>query len=237
MSGRTGGETIVVRRVAGLALAAAAGAVLLTGCGLRDLRDDKGAGPAASPSVSETFAVKAPVPPGKPLDAQAKVQPVPSPDASDASAVARAWLATAYGYDTGYDNGPQDARLRALPYLTEEQANAERDYRSGAGSGWDWATWAEHRAWITLEITPDEDDQGPGGTSGASFLTFYVDGTAHGRDDWTGPGPRLTAVVKLTMAGPAGWRVAAVIVTPAATPPRAVPTGPSSPSPSSTPAR
>ncbi|MFJ2595422.1 hypothetical protein [Streptomyces erythrochromogenes] len=232
-------EMTTVRRVLGVVLAAAASVALLTGCGLRDLRDDKGAEPAA-PSALPSFEAKAPVPPGKPLDAQSKVQRVTSPDPSDPNAVAQAWLATAYGYDTAYDNGPQDANLRALAYLTEEQAKAERDYRPGAGSGSDWATWAEHKAWTTLKITADEDDQGPGGTSGASFRTFYVDGTAHGRDGWTGPGPRLTAVVKLTMAGPAGWKVAGVTVTPAAIPPSAVATGTSSPAPSpssSTPAR
>ncbi len=217
-----------MRRALGALLATAAAAALLTGCGLRDLRDDKAAGPV-EPSVAETFPVKAPVPPGKPLDAQAKVQPVPAPDPADPSAVARAWLATAYGYDTAYDSGPQDANLRALPYLTEEQANAERDYRPGAGSGSEWATWAEHRAWTTLEITADEDEQGPAGTPGASFQTFYVDGTAHGRDGWTGPGPRLTAVVKLTLTGPAGWKVAGVTVTPAAVPPAAVPPSSSPP--------
>ncbi|MEU9002054.1 hypothetical protein [Streptomyces sp. NPDC048551] len=221
-----------VRRALGVVLAAVTSVALLTGCGLRDLRDDKGADPAA-PSALPSFEVKAPVPPGKPLDAQAKVQPVPSPDPSDASAVARAWLATAYGYDTAYDNGPQDANLRALGYLTEEQAKAERDYRPGAGSGSDWATWADHKAWMTLEIAEDDDEQGLGGTPGASFRTFYVDGKAHGRDGWAGPGPQLTAVVKLTTAGPSGWKVAGATVTPAATPPSAVATAPSSPSPSS----
>ncbi|MCX5195005.1 hypothetical protein OOK31_14005 [Streptomyces sp. NBC_00249] len=221
-----------MRRALGAVLAAVTGVALLTGCGLRDLRDDKAVDPAA-PSALPSFETKAPVPPGKPLDAQAKVQPVPAPDPSDPNAVARAWLATAYGYDTAYDNGPQDANLRALPYLTEEQAKAERDYRPGAGSGSEWATWAEHKAWMTLAITEDDDDQGPGGTAGASFRTFYVDGKAHGRDGWTGPGPRLTAVVKLTLAGPAGWKVAGITVTPAATPPSAVPSSSSSPAASS----
>lgn len=243
MSGRAREGMSAVRRTLGVVLAAATGVALLTGCGLRDLREDKGAGvEPAAPSALPSFETKASVPPGKPLDGQAKVQPVPAPDPSDANAVARAWLATVYAYDTAYDNGPQDANLRALAYLTDEQAKIERGYRSGAGSGADWATWAEHKAWMTLDITADEDEQGPDGTAAASFRTFYVDGKAHGRDGWNGLGPRLTAVVKLTLAGPAGWKVAGATVTPAAVPPSAVPSGsapssPSSPSPSSTPAR
>ncbi|UQX02513.1 hypothetical protein [Streptomyces sp. RerS4] len=224
-----------VRKALGAALTTAVCVVLLTGCGLKDLRDDKGAGPAPVPSVSETFPIKAPLPAGKPLDGQAKVKPVPSPDPADPSAVARAWLMTAYSYDTAYDTGPQDANLRALGYLTDKQAEVERSYRPGAGSGAAWATWAEHKAWTTVEITADEDDQGPGDTPTSSFRTFLVDGKAHGRDGWTGTGPQLTAFVELTMTGPGTWKVAGVMVTPAAIPPSAAPSASASASASSSP--
>ncbi|MEU8777787.1 hypothetical protein [Streptomyces sp. NPDC048606] len=228
----------VMRNTLGLALATVAGAALLTGCGLKDLRDDKGAGPSPLPSVSETFPVKAPLPAGKPLDGQAKVRPVPAPDPADPNSVARAWLETVYSHDTAYDTGPQDANLRALDHLTPQQAEAERAYRPGAGSGAAWAVWAEHKAWTTVEITADEDDQGPGDTPTSSFRTFYVDGKAHGRDGWNGTGPQLTAVVELTMTAPGTWKVAGATVTPAAIPPGPVPTtsssAASSPSPSTT---
>ncbi|MFD4915586.1 hypothetical protein ACFWNR_20485 [Streptomyces virginiae] len=239
MSGRNRnkGERDDVRRSLGLVITTLTATTLLTGCGLRDLGDDKGSAASPLPSVSETFPLKAPLPKGKPLDGEAKVKPVPSPDPADASAVARAWLTTAYTYDTAYDSSPQDANLRALGYLTDGQAEVERSYRPGAGSGAAWATWAEHKAWTTVEITADEDDQGPGGNPTASYRTFSVDGKAHGRDGWTGAGPQLTAVVQLAMTGPGAWKVAGVTVIPAATPPGPAPGASAATSPSpSTPA-
>ncbi len=228
-------EKADVRRGLVLAVTAIVATSLLTGCGLRDLGDDKGSAASPLPGVSETFPLKAPPPAGKPLDAQAKVQPVPAPDPADPVAVAHAWLTTAYTYDTAYDSSPQDANLRALVYLTDQQAEAERSYRPGAASGAAWATWAEHKAWTTVEITADDEGQGPGDTPGASYRTFAVDGKAHGRDGWTGTGPQLTAVVKLVMTGPGTWKVAGATVIPAATPPGSVATSaPRSASPSTT---
>ncbi|MER6212957.1 hypothetical protein ABT213_02745 [Streptomyces sp. NPDC001674] len=209
------------RKVPGTAVVVVV-ALLLAGCGLRDLRETD---PAAAPSAEAlpSFAVKAPVPPGKPLDGGAKVTPPPAPDQSDATAVARTWLATLYSYDTAYDTGPQDARLRAAGYLTDKKAEAERSFRGVSGTGGEWATWAEHQAWTSVEVIADEEGQGPGDTPAAAFRTFTVDGTAQGRDGWKGPGPRLTAVVELTLTGPGTWRVAGVSVIPAAAPPSPVP--------------
>lgn len=217
-----------MRKIFGMLLATVAGLVVLTGCGLRDFREGAdGAGGAPDPALSETVAPKAPVPQGKPLDAGAKVPAPPQADDQDATAVARAWATTAYGHDTAYDAGPQDAVLRAARYLTDERAAAEREHRSAGGTGNDWNVWAEHKAWTTVQVSVDDDahdGEVPPDSPTVVYRVLYVEGKAQGRDGWSGAGPLLTAALKLSRSADGGpWRVADVQVTPAAVPPSPAP--------------
>ncbi|MGW3391320.1 hypothetical protein [Streptomyces cinereoruber] len=208
------------------------GAAVLAGCGLKDLREESdgaGGGTDPDPVASDTFVPKAPVPRGKPLDGGSGLPAPPKADDRDPTSVARAWATVAYGYDTAYDAGRQDAVLRTLPYLTPARASAEREHVSAGGTGGDWNVWARHRAWTTVRLTfEDGDDDLPPDTPTLAYREIFVEGTARGRDGWTGPGPRLMASVKLTRAVDGPWRVADVRVVEEVLPPAVRPSAPSS---------
>ncbi|MGW7277387.1 hypothetical protein ACWGIV_03545 [Streptomyces sp. NPDC054844] len=211
-------------RAVAVLLTSATGLALLAGCGLHDYREgppggDGGTGPAAS-----SFTPKAPLPSGKPLDADARV-PSPSPvDESDATAVAEAWAEIAYSHDTAYDISPHDAALRAARFLTPDRAAVLREYRPVSGPGDQWNTWADHRAWTTVEVEADLDGDAPPDAPREAHRGLFVEGEAHGRDGWRGEGPQVNAFVKLTRVGPGRpWQVADVTVVEAAVPPSASP--------------
>jgi len=128
---------------------------------------------------------------------------VPSPsgvDGTDATEVSEAWAEVAYGYDTKYDSSPHNAVLRSARWFSAKKAAAERSYRPASGAGNDWNTWADHKAWTTVDVTSDDD--GPVDTSVLAYRALFAEGAAHGRDGWTGPGPRANVYLKLTRAGP-----------------------------------
>ncbi|MFF4168554.1 hypothetical protein [Streptomyces sp. NPDC001744] len=226
-----------MRKAIATVLVTVTGAAVLAGCGLKDLRESDGAGggPGPDPVASDSFTPKAPVPRGKPLDGGSRIPAPPKADDRDPTSVVRAWATVAYGYDTAYDAGRQDAVLRSLPYLTPERAAAEREHVSSGGTGDDWNVWAQHGAWTTVRLTfGDGDDDLPPDTPVLARREVFVEGTALGRDGWTGPGPRLTAWVELTRpAGGGPWRVADVQVVeevlPPSAPPSAPPASPASP--------
>jgi hypothetical protein len=209
------------RRAASLVCAAVTGLVLLTGCGLPGLREPAvtvGAG-GPTPHASSPVA-KAPVPSGKPLDPDARVPAPVVEDENDATAVAKAWAEVTYGYDTAYDTSSYDAVLRSLRWCTERKSAAEKDFRPAAGPGHEWLTWASHDAWTTPKVTLETVDDAPDDTETIAHRSLVVDGTAHGRDGWTGPGPRLNAYVKLVRTSVGRpWRVDDVIVVEAVSPP------------------
>ncbi|MER5495505.1 hypothetical protein [Streptomyces sp. NPDC002490] len=190
--------------------------VLLAGCGLPDRREDREGSTPAPASV----APKAPVPPGRPLGPGARVPRLTGVDERDPGEVATAWARTAYGHDTAYDTSPQDAQVRAARWLTGRRAAAEREHRPASGPGTRWDEWARHRAWTTVEVTDELVDHAPADSGTTAHRWLVVNGTAHGRDEWKGPGPRLHAYVKLVRSS-AGtpWRVDDVAVVEAVTPP------------------
>ncbi|MFF1453815.1 hypothetical protein ACFVYF_37640 [Streptomyces sp. NPDC058274] len=209
-----------VGTLAPTAVAVTAAVAVLTGCGLQDHRQVGAAGPSASADPS--VAPKAPLPSGKPLGADARVPSPSAVDRADATEVSRAWAETAYSYDTKYDTGPHDAMLRSVRWCTAKKAAAERAYRPAAGAGNDWNTWADHQAWTTVALTADDDGDAPSDTRTLAYRALFVEGTAHGRDGWTGTGPRADVFLKLVRPGTGkAWRVAEVTSVEAAVPPSA----------------
>ena len=229
---RTGMRTRSIGTAAVSVLASVAGLVALTGCGLQDQRDAVGAG-GSSPSAVPSVAPKAPVPSGKPLGTDAHVPKPTGVDETDASALVKAWAEVAYGYDTKYDTSPQDAMVRSARWFTPTKAAAERSYKYGSGPGDAWNTWAEHKAWTTPDVHHDDDIDDPRDTREKAFRTLYIEGTAQGRDGWTGTGPQLTAFIKLVRSGPGKpWRINEITAVEAAIPPSAS-ASPATSSPSS----
>lgn len=209
------------RALAGL-LASATALVLLAGCGLPDQRQSAPGQGGASASAEPSFVPKAPVPSGKPLGPDAHVPDPGAVDDSDPTAVSEAWAETTYSYDTKYDTSPHDAVLRAARWTSKRKADAERSYQSVSGPGYEWNVWAKHRAWTTVKVSIEEEDDSPEDTEKLAYRSLVVEGEAHGRDGWTGHGPRLTAHTKLVRST-AGepWRVDDVIVVEAVAPPTA----------------
>ncbi|WP_329615726.1 hypothetical protein OG244_23785 [Streptomyces brevispora] len=201
-----------------LSAAAAAVVVTLMLAGCAGGGDD--AAPT-SPSSSAPPLVKVPAASSRPLDADAHVPRPRQIDEHDASAVALAWAELSYCYDTAYDAYPHAARLRAARYLTPEKAAMARSYSPASGPGAQWNTWASHRAWTQAHAAlADPDEEAEPDTGTRAYRVVSVDGTAHGRDGWKGPGPRLHAYLTLTRNGKdAPWRVRENDVVEAVTPP------------------
>ncbi|GHH88275.1 hypothetical protein GCM10017771_32820 [Streptomyces capitiformicae] len=207
------------RAVAGL-LAFATGLVLLAGCGLPDHRQSATGQGGASASAEPSFVPKAPVSSGKPLGPDAHVPDPGAVDDSDPTAVSKAWAEMTYSYDTKYDASPHDAGLRAVRWCSKRKADAERSYRPASGPGADWNTWAQHRAWTTVTVSIEQEDDSPKDGKQVAYRSLVVEGEAHGRDGWTGRGPRLTAHTKLVRSSVGEpWRVDDVIVVEAVAPP------------------
>ncbi|MER7399675.1 hypothetical protein ABT381_29665 [Streptomyces sp. NPDC000151] len=207
-------------RRAGLATAVAASLCVLAGCGLPGLDRPE---PKAKPT-QPSFAEKAPLPSAKPLGPDAHVPEEPKPDRRDATAVAKAWALVAYSYDTKYDMSPHDAILRAVPYLTGKKAKEERGYHPAAGAGNEWNTWAKHKAWTKVKLHLEVDGDAPADTSTKAHRQISVSGTATGRDEWRGVGPRVQAFVTLVRSDAKGdWQVSRVDAVPAAAVPSAPP--------------
>jgi len=148
----------------------------------------------------------APYPAGRSLDADAHVPDLTHVDRHDPTAVALAWATGAYGSDTAYDSGPHDAQLRAAVLLDQALAAQVRGYTPHSGPGADWLTWAAHRSWIEVTATLDHEDRPPD-TAGLALRQVLVESVAHGRDGWTGPGPRAAAFVSLKPAADGTWQV------------------------------
>ncbi|MCZ7458210.1 hypothetical protein [Streptomyces sp. WMMC940] len=155
---------------------------------------------------------KAPAPTSRPTDSGARLPQAKRIDESDASAVALEWARLAYGYDTAYDVHPHAGILRTARYLTAERREAERAYQPASAPGARWSTWSSHSAWISSAVELADLDEAPrADTPITAYRAVVVQGTAHGRDGWTGPGPQLHAYLTLARdSGSAPWRISEI---------------------------
>ncbi|MEV0292361.1 hypothetical protein [Nocardia sp. NPDC050710] len=84
---------------------------------------------------------------------------IPAPlgvaETADPLAVLRDGFVTMFGWRPGTDRSPDDAYLRARPYLTEQLAAGDPD---SGGSKAQWKSWAEAKAKVsvTVQIATDE---------------------------------------------------------------------------------
>ncbi|MFY1636172.1 hypothetical protein ACN27F_23340 [Solwaraspora sp. WMMB335] len=139
----------------------------------------------------------------------ARVPTVGAVDLADPTAVATAWAIHAYSYDTLYDATPHNAVLRATRYLTPEAAAVEHSYMPYAAPGARWNAWAAHEAWTSVQVTVGNEPHPPD-TGTTAYRQLIVEGIAHGRDGWTGPGPHVVLFFTLDRDLWTGWLVAEV---------------------------
>ncbi|WP_218058264.1 hypothetical protein [Streptomyces sp. Wb2n-11] len=138
---------------------------------------------------------------------------IPSPDdvdQKDAGAVSRAALQAMLTFDTTVDTGRTEASVRAADagWCTPAYAAKLRSATSRSGPGAAWNSWATHRAYTTVELTPADEAGRPADTATTAYRQWAATITPRGRDRWTGEPEMLTAFVELTrsQAG-APWRV------------------------------
>jgi hypothetical protein len=80
----------------------------------------------------------------------------------------------------------------------------------------------DHETWTTVELTADDDGDAPSDPRTPACRALFVEGTAHGRDRWTGTGPPADVSLKPVRSGTGKpWRVAEVTSAEAAVPPSA----------------
>jgi hypothetical protein len=71
-----------------------------------------------------------------------------------------------------------------------------------------------------VTVGSELEDDAPKDSEQVAYRSLVIEGTAHGRDGWTGTGPRLNAYVKLVRSAVGEpWRVDDVTVVEAAAPP------------------
>ncbi|MET9857817.1 hypothetical protein ABZY93_00610 [Streptomyces smyrnaeus] len=143
---------------------------------------------------------------------------VPRPeevDQKDADAVAEGTLTAMWTYDTTVDRGPHDAGVRTANagWLTEKYTEQLRGHRARSAPGAQWDTWAQHRAYTTVELAKTEDAAKPADTDTEAWRQWTVTTTPHGRDGWQRKPTTVVAYVHLVRAkADAAWRVAGVTV-------------------------
>lgn len=157
-------------RLAVATLAAALALVLLAGCS----SDDN------SPLISTTPPPLAPAQQWDPNNAPTTTEPTaPTPataldkalqvDRSDPEQLAQAAVKIWFSWDTGSDDGPNDAAARTAPLLTAEFADSL--FSTGSNNpGGQWLTWAEQDAVVTptWRLLPDQ------GAPQAADRKFFV---------------------------------------------------------------
>ncbi|MFJ3883435.1 hypothetical protein ACIPW5_39050 [Streptomyces sp. NPDC090077] len=169
----------------------------------------KAAGPAPAPSYTQA----PPLPPGKGGTPRGPGLPDPSRiDQRDADAVGRAALTIMWTIDTTIDVSQHDATLRSLPLVTPQYAEQIKGTPPRSAPGADWAEWAAHHAYTTVQLQAADDAGRPADTTTEAYRTWIVTATPHGDPaSWTGKPQTVTVFTHLTRPDAAQpWRVEAV---------------------------
>jgi hypothetical protein len=200
----------------GVAVAALLAAVVITapmaGCATilpRAAAHDQAA-PSRSTSASRGLAA-APVP------AASLPVALPSPAAvnyADPTAVGQAAIIIQWTMDTVTDASQYQAELRSAPFLAPAYLAELRANPPVAGPGYQWNQWAAHRAYTTVSLVAEPDDQ-PTDTATTAYRQWGITVTPHGTGGWTGAPVTATVFVQLSRAGSdRPWLVSAVYVDP-----------------------
>jgi len=170
-----------------------------------------GSSAASSPAEPSTLG---PVPSNPPIPAGTPGQPrgrVAAPvDEQSPDAVAAAFAAATFTYDTALDRSPFDAQVRSAVYATPPFAAVlKQPLQQGGGAQWN--TLAAHHGFTTVALTANHDDGRPPDQLGAAARAYTVATTGHGDNGWTTPLDSQTMYVFMTRTGTATpWQVARV---------------------------
>jgi hypothetical protein len=170
------------------------------------------AGPTPSPSATVDQYGQVALPAGKPGTPPVALPRAEQVNGNDPSAVAAAALRITWSMDTTIDTSQHQASLRAAPFLDPAYLAGLRQLTPRAAPGAEWITWAKHRAYTVVSLTPAYDDQPPD-TATEARRRWGLTLTPVGRDGWKGPPTTITVFATLTRPGPrAPWRLSGVHV-------------------------
>jgi hypothetical protein len=200
----------------GLATAVVLAAALVTapvaGCATilpRTAAHDQTA-PSRSVSGSRGLAA-APVPPASLPVA------LPNPAAvnyADPTAVSQAAVIIQWTMDTVTDASQYQAELRSAPFLAPAYLAQLRANPPVAAPGYQWDQWAAHRAYTTVSLVAEPDDQ-PADTATIAYRQWGITVTPRGIGGWTGAPLTATVFVQLSRAGSGRpWLISAIYVDP-----------------------
>ena len=131
-------------------------------------------------------------------------------DGQSPDAVAAAFAATTFTYDTALDRSPFDAQVRSAVYATPGFAVVlKQPLQQGGGAQWN--TLAAHHGYTTVALAVNHDDGRPPDQLGAAARGYTITVTGHGDNAWSAPLDSQTMYVFLTRTGTTTpWQVARV---------------------------
>jgi hypothetical protein len=192
--------------------AAAVVTVPLASCAAIQLRAAAhGQAPASRSTAASRGLATAPVP------AASLPVTLPSPQSvnfADPTAVSQAAVIIQWTMDTVTDASQYQAELRSGPFLAPGYLAQLKANPPVTAPGYQWNQWAAHRAYTTVSLTGEPDDQPADGATTA-YRQWGITVTPHGVRGWTGAPLTATVFVQLSRAGSGRpWLVSAIYVDP-----------------------
>jgi len=169
---------------------------------------------SAVPGSASSRSTPAPVPSNPPVPAGVAGRPrgeAGGPvDGQSPDAVAAAFAASTFTYDTAIDRSPFDAQVRSAVYATPAFAGVlKQPLQQGGGAQWN--TLAAHHGYSTVALAVNHDDGRPPDQLRAAARGYTITVTGHGENGWTAPLDSQTMYVFLTRTGTTTpWQVARV---------------------------
>lgn len=171
--------------------------------------------PGTAAASRSTAAAASPA--GEPAPAVSLPVSLPSPDSvsyADPTAVSRAAVIIQWSMDTVTDSSQYQAELRSAPFLTPAYLAQLRANPPVAAPGYQWDQWSAHRAYTTVSLIVEPDDQ-PADTATTAYRQWGITVTPRGTGGWTGAPLAVTVFVQLTRSGSSEpWLVSAILADP-----------------------
>ena len=206
-----------MRGPAAAAALAAATAAVLAGCAASQPRAAVPGHAVPGHAAASRSTAAAASPAGKPVPAISLPVSLPSPDSvsyADPTAVSRAAVIIQWTMDTVIDSSQYQAELRSAPFLTPAYLAELRANPPAAAPGYQWDQWSAHRAYTTVSLIVEPDDQ-PADTATTAYRQWGITVTPRGTGGWTGAPLAVTVFVQLTRSGSSEpWLVSAILADP-----------------------